>query len=208
MDTPRGRWGPDGVLPGFEALTLALRDDGDQPVATLVRRCRKAGSSPTSALLYVHGFNDYFFQAHLAEAYAEHGYDVYALDLRRYGRSLRPGQVPFQCRSLDDHFEEITAALEVVAAESPGPVVVNAHSTGGLLAALYAHRGAGRDRLAALVLNSPFLAQHLRPLDRALLPFVVALGGVAPGVRVTRMSSVYSRSLHRDHGGEWDFDPA
>ena len=44
-------------------------------------------------MLYLHGWNDYFFQTHLADAFAALGFDFYALDLRRYGRSLRNGHL-------------------------------------------------------------------------------------------------------------------
>ena len=55
-------------------------------VATLVRL--RAAAPTRRAVLYLHGFVDYFFQTHLAEFFTERGYDFYALDLRKYGRSL------------------------------------------------------------------------------------------------------------------------
>jgi len=45
-------------------------------VATLVRR--RATAPTRRAVLYVHGFNDYFFQTHLADFYIDHGFDFYA----------------------------------------------------------------------------------------------------------------------------------
>ena len=45
-------------------------------------------------MLYLHGFVDYFFQAHVGAAVAAHGEDFYALDLRGHGRSLLPWQAP------------------------------------------------------------------------------------------------------------------
>ena len=61
-------------------------------VATLVRRA--GGERSAHAVLYLHGWNDYFFQTHLADVLRRAGFDFYALDLRRYGRSLRLGQLP------------------------------------------------------------------------------------------------------------------
>jgi len=200
-------WRPD-LLAGFEARTLPLRDEGDHPVATLVRRRAEPDRRAGRAVLFVHGFSDYFFHPHVADAYRARGFDAYALDLRRYGRSLRPGQRAFACRSLDDYFEELTLTLATIAEEVAGPVVLVAHSTGGLVAALYARRGERRDDLAALVLNSPFLALPVPAPVRALAPAVGALGRVAPGLPVARLPGVYARSLHRAHGGPWDFDPA
>ena len=45
-------------------------------------------------MLYLHGWNDYFFQTHVADYLTDLGYDFYAVELRRYGRSLRPRATP------------------------------------------------------------------------------------------------------------------
>ena len=64
-------------------------------MATLVRR--RADAPTRRAVLYLHGFVDYFFQTHLAEFFTDRGFDFYALDLRKYGRSLLPHQTPNFC---------------------------------------------------------------------------------------------------------------
>ncbi|HET7366123.1 MAG TPA: alpha/beta hydrolase, partial [Burkholderiales bacterium] len=59
-------WRPDALLPGFEALELDFPPDYDgEVVATLVRL--PVSRAPRGAVLYVHGFVDYFFQRHMAE---------------------------------------------------------------------------------------------------------------------------------------------
>ncbi|MQY06412.1 alpha/beta hydrolase [Actinomadura macrotermitis] len=200
----------DVLGPGYEAIELPLGEDAEGPlVATLVRR---RGPEPSRrAVLYVHGFVDYFFQTHLADFYAGLGFDFYALDLRRYGRSLRPHQTPNHVDSLTEYFTEIDEAVRIIREEDGHDVLlVNGHSTGGLIAALWADRVKGRGLVDGLFLNSPFfdindsllmrkagagLARTLRPrFPKAVLP-----AGV---------SEAYARSLHRDHGGEWDFDVA
>ena len=45
-------------------------------------------------VLYVHGWSDYFFQKRLARFWTDQGARFYALDLRKYGRSLRPDRRP------------------------------------------------------------------------------------------------------------------
>jgi alpha-beta hydrolase superfamily lysophospholipase len=112
-----------------ETIELPPDDEGDV-VATLVSRRTTA---PTHrAVLHVHGFNDYFFQTVAADFWVERGYDFYALDLRKYGRSLRPHQTPNFVTDLADYFVELDLALERVR-ERDGhtEVVVSAHSTGG-----------------------------------------------------------------------------
>jgi hypothetical protein len=79
----------DALGEPFTAETIPLPDDAEGPVvATLVKR--PASAPTTRAVLYVHGFSDYFFHVHVAELFNELGYDFYALDLRKYGPLAAP----------------------------------------------------------------------------------------------------------------------
>ena len=92
---PVGQWRRDVLGEGYESRTIPLMDDDAGPVvATLVRYQGHAASSPAPRFiaLYIHGRNDYFFQRELAQNIADCAGAFYAIDLRRYGRSLRPGQ--------------------------------------------------------------------------------------------------------------------
>jgi alpha-beta hydrolase superfamily lysophospholipase len=103
-------WQPDPLLRGFEALELHFPEDYDGAVlATLVRL--PGGEAPRGAVLYVHGFADYFFQRHMAERFAAEGYAFYAIDLRKHGRSLRPHQHPNFCKSMLEYYADITRAI-------------------------------------------------------------------------------------------------
>jgi len=159
-------------------------------------------------VLYIHGYTDYFFQAHLAEQFAVHGFNFYALDLRKYGRSLRAHQHPNFCRDLSEYFPEITAAIELITTgESHHQLLLNGHSTGGLITSLYAHEGSLKERINALFLNSPFFDFNVNAIERVLLhllpsfgrwfPYFIAPGGVA---------ACYAESIHKGHRGEWNFD--
>lgn len=195
-------WRPDRLLEGFEALEQRFADDYDgEVVATLVRLPARA--APRGAVLYVHGFIDYFFQHHLAERFAAEGYAFYALDCRKHGRSLRAHQHPCFCKDLHEYFVDIDWALGLIDA----PLLLAGHSTGGLLCALYAHEGERREQVRALWLNSPFFAFNPPPERRWLLPLAARLGALLPfasdkgGIRPE-----YIEGLHRKWGGEWDFD--
>ena len=109
-------WTPDTLLPGYEATTLHFPDDYDGPVtATLVRH--KAGTPGAGAFLYVHGYIDYFFQEHFAEQCNAHGYDFYALDLRKYGRSLGSSKHPNFCKDIREYYPDITMAINIIRQE-------------------------------------------------------------------------------------------
>ncbi|MBT2500751.1 hypothetical protein J7E25_16770 [Agromyces sp. ISL-38] len=45
-------------------------------------------------MLFVHGWSGYFFNRELAAFWSNAGARFFALDLRKYGRSLRPWQAP------------------------------------------------------------------------------------------------------------------
>jgi alpha-beta hydrolase superfamily lysophospholipase len=195
-------WRADRLLEGFEAKSLEFPPDYDgEVVATLVRL--PGGSARRGAVLYVHGFVDYFFQRHMALRFAQEGYAFYALDLRKHGRSLLAHQHPCFCKRIDEYYPEITRALE----EIGEPVLLAGHSTGGLVCSLYAAEGERRGQLRALWLNSPFLEFKAGPLERLQLPFVAALGRAMPFLVSPRaLRREYVRSLHRNFEGEWDFD--
>jgi alpha-beta hydrolase superfamily lysophospholipase len=199
-------WTADAALPGFEALTLTFPDDYDGPVtATLVRRPAPAPSG--RAVLYIHGFIDYFFQTHLADAYNASGFSFYALDLRKHGRSLLPHQHPNFCKDLREYFADIDAAIGVIrAAEGDARLLLNGHSNGGLIAALYAAEGARRAEIGAIFLNSPFFDLNVDAATRAASPLISALGRAAPFLRVGAISPIYAQSVHRSHRGEWEYD--
>lgn len=197
-------WQPDRLLPGFEARTLVLPDDADgAAVATLVRL--PVRDAPRGAVLYVHGFVDYFFQRHMAERFAAEGYAFHALDLRKHGRSLLPYQHPCYCGAIEAYFPEIDLALQGIGA----PVLLAGHSTGGLVCSLYAARGAQREQVRALWLNSPFFAWRATASQRRQLRVAATLGRFFPYLNNPKaLLPDYVRSLHRNWGGEWAFDLA
>jgi len=189
------------------AETIGLTPDDEGPVvATLVSR--RAERPTGRAVLHVHGFADYFFQTEYAEWWTERGYDFYALDLRKYGRSLRPHQTPNYITDLRDYFEEIDEAWRrVTERDGHTEVVFSAHSTGGLLFGLWANERQPK-ALVGAVMNSPWLdlqgSSVLRLVSR---PALKAIAARQPRREIKRnVTGHYGRSLHRDYGGEWDFE--
>jgi alpha-beta hydrolase superfamily lysophospholipase len=190
----------------YTAETLALPDDDEgRVVATLVHRPTVEPSR--RAVLHVHGFADYFFQTAYAEWWTERGYDFYALDLRKYGRSILPHQTPNYIADLAHYHPELDLARHRVSADHDH-VVLSGHSTGGLIVPLWADaRGVSAD---GIVLNAPWLDLQGRAWVRlGLMPVVEQVAKRQPMRVVPRtVTGIYARSLHRDHEGEWDFDLA
>ncbi len=209
-------WRPDILGAGFEQRTLDLGADDEGPVhATLVGHAAPKPNlggriqqliSPLPLrdidVLYVHGWSDYFFQTELAEFWTGLGARFYALDLRKYGRSLRDGQTPGYITDLATYDAEIQAARDVMATNPVGPrsssianagatnatakqvdssrrLVLVGHSTGGLILALWAARHPGV--ASALILNSPWLEFQAGAIGRAALaPLVKVTANIDP----------------------------
>src|SRR5690606_24541227 len=191
----------------YEQLVLDLGYDWEGPVvATLVRRL--ADDRARRAVLWIHGMSDYFFHTHVADWFVAQGFNFYALDLRKYGRSLLAHQTPNFCRSLDEYFPELDQAAELIRADGHDHLLVAAHSTGGLIASLWAQERAGTGMVSALFLNSPFFdlpgtGLVRRPAEHCLQRW----GRRRPYQVLPRpRSEVYGHSLHVDYHGEWSYD--
>jgi len=200
----------DVLGPPYERHTIDLGSDDEGPVvATLVRR--RADRPSRRAVLYVHGFVDYFFQTHLADFFVEHGWDFYALDLRKYGRSLLPHQTPNFARSLTDYYPELDEAARIIReVDGHTQMLVSGHSTGGLITSLWAHSRQGRGLVDGLFLNSPFFDFNVPWLvKRPLMTAIVGISGRTPYRKIPTASlGLYGESLHTDHRGEWTYDLA
>lgn len=161
-------------------------------------------------VLYVHGWLDYFFQVHLADFWESLGVRFHALDLRRYGRSIREGQTPGYIRSLATYDEDIEAALDVMGhgrADQPERrLVLMGHSTGGLTVSLWTARN--QERVAGLVLNSPWLEFQPREAVRKLMePGIRVQSALVPRSQLVNLDrGLYARSISARFGGEWDYD--
>jgi len=206
MPTPTPLWVCDSELgERFVQTTLRFPPDYDGAVTATLVRNEPLVPRAKGAVLYLHGFIDYFFQRHVAEAFNRAGYDFYALDLRKHGRSLAGAAHPNFCKAFEEYFPEITSAIDIITAvEHHDAVVVNAHSTGALSAALYAKIGERHAHVTRLIFNSPFLEF---PQGGTLAHLGALWGSLFPFGRVSEpLSPWYAKSLHADFKGEWRFN--
>jgi cation diffusion facilitator CzcD-associated flavoprotein CzcO/alpha-beta hydrolase superfamily lysophospholipase len=203
-------WRPDVLGDGYEQRTLELGPDPDgegDVAAVLVRRAVRPAEKVTGAVLYLHGFSDYFFQTELADFFAARGLAFYGLDLRKCGRARRPGQTAHYVSDLSLYDAELDRSLAQIAEDHPGqPVLLAAHSTGGLVAPLYLDRRRPA-AVSGLVLNSPWFDLQGKPVMRG--PVTWALRGLAPVTPFRALDlpgGVYGRTLHTSGTGEWEYD--
>ncbi|WP_258802205.1 alpha/beta hydrolase [Pseudarthrobacter sp. NS4] len=206
-------WQRDILGEEFESHAfLAAGPDGVERTATLVRfrpATRNATPSPDRrrAVLFLHGWSDYFFNVDLARFWSSAGYDFYALDMHNHGRSLRPDFPGGYVSDLADYDAEIEQACRLISRESaPAPLTLMGHSTGGLVAALWASRHPGA--VSQLILNSPWLDMHGSTLVRRAASSMVAPVARFRPEAVLRLPErgFYWRTISSAADGEWALD--
>src|SRR5690606_11425094 len=140
------------------------------------------------------------------------GVRFHAVDLRKYGRSLRPHHTPGFVTQLRTYDEDLEAALSAMGHGADGAAgrrsVLVGPAAGGLGVRLEAHHRPGR--ADALVLNSPWLEFQARKVGRLVLePSIRAQAAIAPRSQLANVDlGFYVRTISSRHGGAWELDPA
>ena len=215
-------WKPDSVLEGYQQATVHLGEDAEgEIVATFVRkdpskltlqeRWRRWHFSVRGhrlAIMYVHGWNDYFYRRHASEYWESLGIPFYAVDLRKFGRSYRPYQTPGYIEDLHEYRLEFNALRDQIVKEQGKDVriLMIAHSQGGLSASLWGN-AEHPHHVEALALNSPWLELQGNRMFRLLSTPVVQMYRLRGGkiVMPMRDPGFYARCIKRSTGGEWDY---
>ena len=137
---------------------------------------------PVGVIVVIHGLADHSGRyAATAEHFAQHGWAIYACDLRGHGLSSdghKPGRVHVD--GFDDYTRDVDAILDLAREAYPTlPRVILGHSMGGLISLRYAI--ANPDVLDGLVISSPALGTHPdSQLSKLLLLAVHLLAKVSP----------------------------
>ena len=187
--------------------TIQMPDDYEgEVVCSLIKKPQMPNTK--QAILYIHGYNDYFFQKQLGDSINAHGYNFYALDLRKYGRSILPNQDQFFCKSLKEYFADIDTALTIIQEEGNEKILLMSHSTGGLITPYYLHNKQDYTKVNGLILNSPFLDWNLSWfMEKIVMPIVSFIGRFFPNFVVQDGGiSSYAQSLLKQFKGEWEYD--
>lgn len=199
-------WHPD-ILPGYEARYVNQGEAFDGPCRSTIVRLRAQRPS-RRAYLYVHGFNDYFFQSEMGRRFVDSGYNFYAVDLRRYGRSKEPWQYPYNIRDIREYYADIDSALAQIRRDGNADITLSGHSTGGLTVLSFAaDKGAdcGVDRV---VTDSPFLEWNYNSFYRNVaVPVVQFLGKIFKNSKIKQSHcDGYAYSLLRQYHGQWEYN--
>lgn len=199
-------WHAD-ILEGYEARYVSQGEAFDGPCrSTIIRRVAQCPSR--RAYLYIHGFNDYFFQSEMGKRCVDSGFNFYAVDLRRYGRSKEPWQYPYNIRDISEYYADIDSALVQIRRDGNTDITLSGHSTGGLtVLSFVADRGAdcGVDRV---VTDSPFLEWNYNSFYRNVaVPVVQFLGKIFKNSKIRQSPcDGYAYSLLKQYHGQWEYD--
>lgn len=191
----------------FNYQTLELKDDYEgKAVATLIHSNKN--SSGRIPILYIHGFSDYFYHPHLANWANKNEMNFYALELRKYGRSILPHQHPNYCKNLKEYFEEISMAISIIIKECDQKIILMGHSNGGLISSLYANIGEKKELIQQLILNAPFLSLNEPWITKNIaIPIVGFISKIFPFLRIPDIvTSLYPKSIDIKHYGEWEIN--
>jgi hypothetical protein len=92
------------------------------------------------AVLYIPTFSDYFWNDEIMELFKDEDYQFYALEMRRYGRSLHldQGHHPNLCFEVCEYYEEIGRAIHIMRIfDGMEKVLLFGHGSGAIIAANY-----------------------------------------------------------------------
>lgn len=190
----------------FTSKTIPLTPDYEgEVIATLISSNFNEGNR--RSVLYLHGYVDYFFHPHLGENFNANNIDFYALDLRKYGRSLLDHQHPNYCKDIQEYFEEISIAIREIQNTSKS-IYLLGHSTGGLIASNYMNDGKEKNLIDGLILNSPFLDFNQTKFEKIIGSFAAKIiSKISVYSKINgALSPAYAQSIHKDFYGEWDFN--
>lgn len=156
---------PGRPVAGYETVPLLVAGTmgaaGRGGAAVLRRRTARPSRR---AVVYVHCLGDSFVPADLVGWYTDRGFHFYAADLRAVGGGEPGGpELNGPAGELGTYFACLDAAItHLRAADAIDTVVVSAHATGALVAALWCHARRGSQPMDALILASPELGAARR----------------------------------------------
>mgnify|MGYP000647946524 CR=1 FL=1 len=158
------------------------------------------------AVLYIHGFNDYFFNKDFSQKFLDQGYSFFAIDLHNHGKNINKNSKRYYFQDVKEFYPEINKAIDIIKNDYKiENITLYGISQGALIAALYEN---DNQKVNQLILDSPFFDFHFNWfLENLALPIVAKIGLYFPEfVLKSDEVNVFGKTIHKDFDGEWDID--
>lgn len=111
---------------------------------------------------------------------------------------------------MEEYFADIDTSIAIARSEGNEEIILMGHSTGGLNISLYVDDKNRKQKVDAMVLNSPFLDWNLGKVTEGLsIPMISFLGCIFPKMKVqdtSQEASGYAQSLLKKYNGEWYYN--
>lgn len=142
--------------------------NSDKSITKLIIKNNNLNSN---ALIWIHGFNDYYYNLYIGEKFLKEGYDIYAIQLRRYSSSNIENK--FYCDNLNEYIQDINNIFPKILKKDYKKIILYGHSMGGLISSIYCKKGLYKDKITHLILNSPFFDFKLSLFEKIFINYIV-----------------------------------
>ena len=151
-------------------------------------------------IIYIHGFNDYFYQYHISDYFMENNYDFYSITLNNYG-STKTDKI-YYINNFKDYFIDIDNSIEYIKNQKNyNNILLFGHSMGGLLSIIYLDSGFYKDYINGLILNSPFFEFYNEKIMIILIKTIgYILGYFFPKIKLRKENNKpnnYSKAIKK-----------
>ena len=124
------------------------------------------------AIIWIPGFNDYFYNFYIGNKFVENGYDIYAISLNNYMTNQNENK--FNCNSSSEIINSIDKLIEeIINIKLYNNYYLYGHSMGGLIAVNYLEYGKYKNLFKKLILNSPFFDFNLDTITKFILNYII-----------------------------------
>tara|TARA_B110000879_G_C11088250_1_gene477845 strand:+ start:87 stop:986 length:900 start_codon:yes stop_codon:yes gene_type:complete len=121
------------------------------------------------AIIWVPGYNDYYYHFHIGEEMIKNNYDIWALFPHNYKRCSES----FYIDDIAKYFLQIDKIIEKMNDFNYDEIILYGHSAGGLTCVSYCKLGKYCNKISKLILNSPFLDFSNSNYSNFLLKYIV-----------------------------------
>lgn len=141
-----------------------------------------------NALIWIHGYNDYYYNLYIGEKFIKNGFDIYAIKLRRYQQNNH--DKIFYCDNLNEYIQDIDNLFPRILEKKYKKIILYGHSMGGLVSSIYCKDGRYKDKITHLILNSPFFDFKLNFIEKFLIYYIIYyLGYFFPNLIIRSIDS-------------------